>query len=119
MFRPLMRRVARNTRLPSRPFTSRAFLRHEQQQQPQYQAPTSPAPAKVNPHRQVYKQGGMGRAVAYNFLVAMVTFQVLYWSWLKLESIETKQEKQTELDTLQTEVETLTGFKGKGKDSSQ
>lgn len=55
----------------------------------------------------------MGRAVAYNFLIAMVTFQVLYWSWLKLESIEVKQEKQTELDALESEVKTLTGFKGK------
>jgi hypothetical protein len=57
----------------------------------------------------VYKSGGAGRAVAFNFLIAMTTFQVLYWSWLKLESMEIQQEKGTELEALEGELQKLTG----------
>lgn len=34
-----------------------------------------------------------GAPVAKVFLGALVTYQVLYWGWLKLESLETKEEK--------------------------
>jgi len=34
-----------------------------------------------------------GRPIAKVFLGALFTYQVLYWSWLKLESIEVKREK--------------------------
>lgn len=51
--------------------------------------------------------------MARNFLIAMATFQVLYWTWLKLESIEIKQEKLEELKGLESEVKSLTGFKEK------
>jgi hypothetical protein len=43
----------------------------------------------------------------------MATFQLLYWSWLKLESVEIKREKQEELRMLEGEVEAWTGGKGK------
>ena len=75
---------------------------------PQYESPTpqqqTPAP---NPHREFYR-GGQGRAIAFNFLVAMATFQVLYWGWLKLESMEVKQQKQDEVNSLEGEVKHLT-----------
>ena len=106
----------RALRISSRHFATRSFLLQQQPQQPQYQAPdqtTAQPTEKPNPHREIYKKGGIGRPVARNFLIAMATFQVLYWSWLKLESIEVKQEKQEELNTLESEVKTLTGFKGK------
>ncbi|EME80228.1 uncharacterized protein MYCFIDRAFT_212002 [Pseudocercospora fijiensis CIRAD86] len=97
----------------SRSFTTRPALRQEQQ--PQYQAPSlSPEPAqRPNPHREVYTSGGAGRAVAYNFLIAMVTFQALYWSWLKLETIEVKKEKQDEIKSLEGEIKNLTGIEMK------
>ncbi|CAK1367718.1 hypothetical protein CB0940_11517 [Cercospora beticola] len=110
MFRPTLLRTLRPTRSSVRSFSIRQRL---QQEQPQYQAPGQPEAAKPNPHRRVYKQGGPGRAIAYNFLIAMVTFQVLYWGWLKLESIETKQEKGDEIKKLEGEVEKLTGAKAK------
>jgi hypothetical protein len=81
----------------------------QEQQQPQYQAPTQQSGEGINPHRAVYKSGGAGRAVAFNFLIAMTTFQVLYWSWLKLESMEIQQEKGTELEVLEGELQKLTG----------
>lgn len=34
-----------------------------------------------------------GPPVVKVFLGALVTYQVLYWGWLKLESMETKEEK--------------------------
>ncbi|KAF7188292.1 hypothetical protein HII31_10356 [Pseudocercospora fuligena] len=111
----LRRTVLQPLRLtrPARSFTTRPAFRQEQQ--PQYQAPSaSPEPAqKPNPHREVYKSGGAGRAVAYNFLIAMVTFQVLYWSWLKLESMEVKKEKQDEVKSLEGEIKKLTGIEMK------
>ncbi|GIZ49211.1 hypothetical protein CKM354_001224600 [Cercospora kikuchii] len=110
MFFPTIFRSVRSARSSVRSFSTRQRL---QQEQLQYQAPGQPEAVKPNPHRRVYKQGGPGRAIAYNFLIAMATFQVLYWGWLKLESIETKQEKGDEIKKLEGEVEKLTGVKGK------
>lgn len=44
----------------------------------------------------------------------MATFQVLYWGWLKLESIEVKKEKSEEIEGLEERVRGLVG-KGDGK----
>ena len=52
-----------------------------------------------------------GRPIAKNFLIAVCTYQVLYWSWLKLESLEIKQEKEDEMRSLEGELRSLT--KGK------
>ncbi|KAL9528587.1 hypothetical protein SMMN14_07943 [Sphaerulina musiva] len=120
MFRPSLQRTFWSWPAPrpsSRLFSSQSLPLRAQQQPTQYQAPDQtqalPTTEKRNPHREVYKQGGMGRPVARNFLIAMATFQVLYWTWLKLESIEIKQEKLEELKGLESEVKSLTGFKGK------
>lgn len=71
-----------------------------------YQAPDPPRSQRPNPHGNFYKQ--FGRPVAKNFLIGMLTFQVLYWSWLKLESIEVKQEKGNEMQLLEGELRGLT-----------
>lgn len=120
MFRPSLQRTLWSWPAPrpsSRLFSSQSLPLRAQQQPAPYQAPDQtqalPTTEKRNPHREVYKQGGMGRPVARNFLIAMATFQVLYWTWLKLESIEIKQEKLEELKGLESEVKSLTGFKGK------
>lgn len=49
--------------------------------------------------------------MAFNFLVAMATFQVIYWGWLKLESLEVKEERTSEIERLEGEVGRLTGVK--------
>lgn len=66
-----------------------------------------PAATRPNPHRQLYKRGGFGRPIALNFLIAMCTFQVIYWSWLKLESMEIKQQKQDEIKSLEGQLKSL------------
>ena len=80
-------------RLPSKRFDST------------YQPPDAPK-AVSNPHRDFYRT--FGRPIAKNFLIAVFTYQVLYWSWLKLESLEIKDEKQDEIRTLEGELKSLT-----------
>lgn len=85
-------------------FRKAAITRRAYSSQP---PPQQPAP---NPHREFYR-GGAGRAVFFNFLIATGTFQALYWSWLKLESMEIKKEKGEEIKGLEGE---LRGLVGKG-----
>ncbi|OQO08969.1 hypothetical protein B0A48_05859 [Cryoendolithus antarcticus] len=40
--------------------------------------------------RDFYKNNG--RPIFKSFLIAVATYEVIYWSWLKLESLETVQE---------------------------
>ncbi|GAB7359353.1 hypothetical protein MBLNU230_g6004t1 [Neophaeotheca triangularis] len=61
---------------------------HNARFQSTYQPPTPPN----NPHRNVYKQ--FSRPFAKTFLMAVFTFQAAYYSWLKLESIEEKHNKE-------------------------
>lgn len=42
--------------------------------------------------REFYKH--RGRPVFKALLIAICTYQVLYWGWAKLESLEVKQEKE-------------------------
>ncbi|KAH7062354.1 hypothetical protein B0J12DRAFT_735908 [Macrophomina phaseolina] len=60
-----------------------------------YQPPNPPKQEKsstyANAQRAFYRD--FGAPVAKVFLGALVTYQVLYWGWLKLESLETKDEK--------------------------
>ena len=75
-----------------------------------YQPPEPPQSS--NRHRTFYRT--FGRPLGKNFLIAVVTFQVIYWSWLKLESLDTKEEKNEEIQSLESELKSLT----KGKSPS-
>lgn len=102
---PILRQLHRLRLNPSSSPTRLALLRRystKPPQQPQYQAPSTSASTerKPNAHAEFYRSG-TGRAVAWNFLVAMATFQVLYWGWLKLESLEVKREKLGEVGRLE------------------
>ncbi|KAK4996550.1 hypothetical protein LTR66_003854 [Elasticomyces elasticus] len=55
-----------------------------------YQPPTPP-PSASNPHRDFYKT--FGRPMGKVFLGALFTYQVLYWTWLKMESLEIREDK--------------------------
>ena len=74
--------------------------------------PPSGPPQSSNRHRAFYRT--FGRPLGQNFLIAVVTFQVIYWSWLKLESLETKKERSEEIQALEGELKGLT----KGKPTS-
>ncbi|KAB2578563.1 hypothetical protein DIS24_g4010 [Lasiodiplodia hormozganensis] len=60
-----------------------------------YQPPNPPKQEKSstygNAQRAFYRD--FGAPVAKVFLGALVTYQALYWGWLKLESLEMKEEK--------------------------
>lgn len=73
-----------------------------------YQPPTEPRSGRDR-HRDFYKT--FGRPLAKNFLIAVATYQILYFSWLKLESYETKREGEEEVRSVEGE---LRGLVGKG-----
>ncbi|KAI4742695.1 hypothetical protein E4T50_06885 [Aureobasidium sp. EXF-12298] len=73
-------------------------------QQPTYQPPTPAEPD--NPHRAFYKS--FGRPIAKVFFMALFTYQVLHFTWLKLESMEEKEEKTAELQGLEGQLRDLT-----------
>lgn len=39
--------------------------------------------------------------------MALLTYQILYWGWLKLEDIETRHDKEAQIKSLEGEVERL------------
>ncbi|OJJ99525.1 hypothetical protein ASPACDRAFT_79420 [Aspergillus aculeatus ATCC 16872] len=47
------------------------------------------------------------------FLGAVFTFQVLHWTWLKLEMDESKYEKNKEVTALEEKARELTGTQKK------
>ena len=69
-----------------------------------------PSTPKANRHGGFYKE--YGPTVIKNFLIALCTYQALYWSWMKLESIERKQKGDSEVRALETEVRKLTNEAG-------
>ncbi|KAK5132458.1 hypothetical protein LTR08_009069 [Meristemomyces frigidus] len=90
------------------PFRSlRPLLRRTVQARTQatYQAPTPPRSQQPNPHRNFYKQ--FGRPVIKNFLVAVMTYQVLYYSWMYLEAGEVQEQKGAEIKALEGEIKGL------------
>lgn len=70
-------------------------------------------PPPPNPHREFYR--GLGRPVAFNFLIALATFQALHWSWLKLESMELQETKNQEITDLKNELKDLTAAQSGSK----
>lgn len=74
------------------------------------QSTYGPPEPPSNPHRSFY--GTFGRPIAKNLLIALATFQILYLSWLKLESMEMKRDKESEIRSLESELKTLTEGRG-------
>ncbi|KAI5245296.1 hypothetical protein E4T43_03394 [Aureobasidium subglaciale] len=75
-------------------------------QQPIYQPPTPPQEPD-NPHRAFYKS--FGRPIAKVFFMALFTYQVLHYSWMKLEAMEEKEDKTAELEGLEGKLREITG----------
>ncbi|KAF1355316.1 hypothetical protein BDV97DRAFT_395684 [Delphinella strobiligena] len=74
-------------------------------QGPSYQPPTpQPSSPASNPHRDFYKS--FGRPTAKVFLMAWATYQIIYWSWSKLDFMEDKEEKEEELKSLERDLQT-------------
>ncbi|OJJ46285.1 hypothetical protein ASPZODRAFT_67490 [Penicilliopsis zonata CBS 506.65] len=51
------------------------------------------------------------RPFAKVFLGAIFTYQVIYWTWLKLEMDESKVEKNKEVEILEAKARELAGIK--------
>ena len=103
------------TRLAIRALLPR-FTLHKQlsrRSESTYQPPTPPESSRSrrDRHRDFYKT--FGRPLAKNFLIAVATYQVLYFTWLKLESYETKQDGEGELKKVEGELKSLVGAKEK------
>lgn len=91
----------------------RSPLTKRWQSSPTYQAP-KPTNSNIpsNPHRSFYRT--FGRPIVKNFLIAILTYQVIYYSWMKLDSLDVKKTKTEELRALEGEVRALT--RGEAKD---
>ncbi|KAK4542081.1 hypothetical protein LTR36_007112 [Oleoguttula mirabilis] len=89
-----------------RALVPRTFHMQQLRTQSTYQPPDPPRAQQPNPHRDFYKQ--FSRPIVKSFLIAVLTYQVLYYSFNKLESIEVKQEKGNEMQALEAELRGLT-----------
>jgi hypothetical protein len=65
-----------------------------------------PVPPKSSRHGSFYR--AFGTPVIKNFLIALCTFQAIYWSWLKLESVEMKKKGNHEIRLVEGELRHLT-----------
>ncbi|KAM0721685.1 hypothetical protein Q7P37_002610 [Cladosporium fusiforme] len=94
--------MLRTTRLLAPATRRAAFFQHRMQST--YQPPEAPKPEapKSNPHRDFYKY--RSRPVFKAVLIAIFTYEILYWGWLKLESMETKHETEGEIKSLETQI---------------
>ncbi|KAL4951311.1 hypothetical protein BDW69DRAFT_186516 [Aspergillus filifer] len=80
--------------------------------------PPNPPPQQPNQHpeQNAYKEG-MSRYKAFLgpyakvFLGAVFVYQVIYWTWLKLEMEDVKVSKNSQLAALEKEARELTGVK--------
>ncbi|KAG8623783.1 hypothetical protein KVT40_008759 [Elsinoe batatas] len=81
-----------------------------------YQPPTPP-PTKDNPHRNFWRS--FGRPIAKVFLGAMVTYQLVYFTWLKLEAVEEKFDKDAEVKRLEAQLHGLTKDKDEPKNEKK
>ncbi|KAF2671530.1 hypothetical protein BT63DRAFT_453926 [Microthyrium microscopicum] len=69
-----------------------------------WQPPNSgkPKSTEPNPHRDFY--GSFGFPVLKVALGSIFTYQLLYWGWLKLESIDEEKTKQEQLVDLRQQL---------------
>lgn len=80
-----------------------------------YQPPTPPSSSSSggsgakNPHRAFYSD--FGSPILKVFLGALFTYQALYWGWMKLETLEIKDEKNAEITMLEGQLRDLTAGK--------
>ncbi|KAF8422872.1 hypothetical protein EV426DRAFT_704615 [Tirmania nivea] len=61
--------------------------------------------APISPHITFYTI--YGRPIAKVFLIAMGTYQLLYFFWKKLETMEEQKGKQEEIDRLEKKLERI------------
>ncbi|KAF2480791.1 hypothetical protein BDY17DRAFT_312617 [Neohortaea acidophila] len=73
------------------------------------ESPAAPTKPSSSAHSNFYKT--FGRPIAKNFLIALCTYQLLYLSWLKLESLEVKKSKEDEIRGVEEELRSLTAGK--------
>jgi hypothetical protein len=62
-------------------------------------------PPLTNPHRAYYRTHG--RALFKCLTLAFLTYQIVYWTWLTLETEEIKDKKNREIKGLEGEVRLL------------
>ena len=106
---PTLRFAARAESIRPR-FLRPSTRRHEST----YQPPTPQDEQQrsgSNRHRDFYRT--FGRPLAKNFLIAVATYQLLYFSWLKLESLEAKRDGEAEVKSVEGELRELVGKKEK------
>ncbi|KAF2198252.1 hypothetical protein GQ43DRAFT_474704 [Delitschia confertaspora ATCC 74209] len=66
--------------------------------------------AQPSMHREFYKS--FGYPVLKVFMGAVFTYQLLYWTWMKLESLEAKKDKNDEIASLEQQLRDLKIRKG-------
>ncbi|KAF2810233.1 uncharacterized protein BDZ99DRAFT_462828 [Mytilinidion resinicola] len=74
-----------------------------------YQPPNKPegkSQTERNAHRAFYST--FGSPILKTFLGALFTYQLIYWGWMKLESLDIKDEKNEEISKLEDELRALT-----------
>ncbi|KAL2046048.1 hypothetical protein N7G274_001495 [Stereocaulon virgatum] len=59
-------------------------------------------PKPTSPHVGFYKS--FGRPIAKVFLGAVFTYQVVYWTWVKLETEEIRERNNAQISTLEAEI---------------
>lgn len=94
--------------LPSRLLGVRSFaaLRHPNLR---FNSTLQQPNAQPNRHGSFYKN--FGPPILKNFLIALCTFQAIYWSWMKMESMEVKKNGDEEVRAMENELKRLTGDK--------
>ncbi|KAL2392125.1 hypothetical protein ABEF95_003213 [Exophiala dermatitidis] len=63
--------------------------------------------AQVRPEKPVNFYRSHGRALAKALTLAFLSYQIVYWAWLYLETEEIKHEKNQEIKALEREVRLL------------
>lgn len=99
--RAILSLASRQARLPSSAKTFKAF------KGPIQRRFASSEPQQPSPLSQFYKD--FTRPVAKVLLMAMFTYQLAYWGWVKLEQDEIRAEREGEVARLEAQVAKLTG----------
>ncbi|KAL1867506.1 hypothetical protein Daus18300_006350 [Diaporthe australafricana] len=89
--------VSRRARLSSRAMAFKAPIQRRF---------ASSEPQQPSPLSQFYKD--FTRPIAKVLLMAMFTYQLAYWGWVKLEQDEIKAEREGEIANLEAQVAKLT-----------